>query len=199
MADIGAIVLIIMMILFVIGIPILFLIIRYWKFPVATETLVICEDTSKTGGSGIGNLIKKKVGKDGRVIIEMLPRDILNPKPIRFAEESEKIITLPKGVWLKDKNVIRILPNSSQEWLANMFNKVEEINASIHISKGQREGLDRQQGHLMAMGEGELSKQRIGQVIDTIHQINKSQSSKIDKLGKPGTYASSDSTRDSFM
>ncbi len=161
--------------------------IRYWKIPSTTETLIISEDTSRTEGCAIGLLIEKKIGKSGRVVITMLPKDKLNPKPITFVAESEKILTLPKGVWMKDKDAIRILPNSAQEWFANMFNHVESTNASTHIINAQREGLERSQAHLVNMGDGELSRQDMALTNDMVAQIIKAPI-KEDKAGRPGTY-----------
>ncbi len=181
--------LVILLVMFIVAIPAVFLMIKYWKIPATTETLVISEDTSKTSGSAIGLLIKKEVGKGGRVIITMLPKDTLDPKPVRFVVESEKILTLPKGVWMKDKDAIRVLPNSAQEWMANMFSNVEDRNALTSIINAQKEGLDRSQAHLMDMGEGELSRQNMALSGEMFNQITRTPARE-DKSGRPGSYPS---------
>ena len=71
-----SVILIILTILFVIMVPVVFLIIKYWKFPITTETLVIFEDTSRSEGSAIASLISKEIGKGGRVILNVMPKDI---------------------------------------------------------------------------------------------------------------------------
>ena len=82
-----SVILIILTILFVIMVPVVFLIIKYWKFPITTETLVIFEDTSRSEGSAIASLISKEIGKGGRVILNVMPKDIKEIKQIPIIVE----------------------------------------------------------------------------------------------------------------
>src|SRR3990167_6789777 len=156
-----SVLLIILTILALIAVPLAFLIIKYMPFPKDSDTLVFFEDTSKTNGHALCSLVNKRIGKHGRIILDVIPQDSPDTNIISVIIESNKIDVRPKGVWFKNKNVIRVLPNSVEEWFSNEFKKVEISNASTHIESAQREGLERQRSHLKSMAEGEISDMNV--------------------------------------
>lgn len=196
MVDFFSVLIVILMTLVAIGVPMFFLILKYWRFQKTTNTLVLVEDTKRTHGVAIGKLISKETGRNGRVHITMLPLFTENPKPVMFISENNKIDVRP-GTWIKGRDVIRVFPNSATDWYSNMFKNIEVANAESHIVLAQKEGLNRQQAHLVDMGEGELSRQNIGLQQSFMQQLTKSQT-KEEKTNKPGTYPTASSSRDIF-
>jgi hypothetical protein len=191
------ILLVIFMLIVIVAAIVSFFLIRKLNTDEVTDTIVIIRDSSKTGGSCIGNLISKEVGNGGRLKIKFYPRDILNAKPVTIITEANKVNVQPKGLWSKDRNIIEIFPNSAIEFYANMLNKVENLNAENSIILAQREGLSRQQSHLVDMGEGEISRQQISLVKATVDEVSR-KTIKDDKIGKPGSYPSYSANRDTF-
>ena len=177
--------------------PIAWLIIKRMELKGITDTLVVFEDTSKTEGSMLGNLILKEVGRNGRVMIKFLPRDKTNPKPQIVIVESNKIEVYPKGTYSNERNIIKVLPQDSLTYYSNVFAKIENLNAQNHIIMGQKEGLARAQAHLDEMGEGELSRQDIALKNSFVDSIIKQKSKEDVKTNRPGSYISP--SRDTFL
>jgi len=189
---------IILVIVGMIGSGILFLVIKYMRFPHVTGTKVIWEDTTDTGGSAISNLLSKRY-VNGRVLLKCLPLDKEDPKPFDAAVETNKIDIRPRGLWMGEADAIRILPYSVDAWFANAFKQLETSNAQKNIIRAKTIGSDLQAAHLSNMGEGEVSRQDMA-----LQEGFKSQQLKIatkeDKAGKPGGYpATQSSGRDSFV
>ena len=173
--DFGAWVLIVEFLFFLISIPAAFLIIKKLTEETKTsDTIVIIRDTGRTGGYGIGNLISRKTGRNGRVHLKFMPRGVKNPKPIPLIVEPNKIESYPKPLWEKERNVIEVFPNSAQEFFNNMFVKIEKSSADTHIINAQREGINRQAAHLLEMGEGEISDTNLGLIKDFENKLLKS-------------------------
>lgn len=179
------------------------LIIKRLALKDVTDTIIIFDDTSRTNGVSIANLIKKEVGKSGRIKMTYFPRDVEKPKPQIIILESNKVEIRPKGLHSAERNIIKILPENSLTYNANAFAKIEMLNAENHIILAQKTGLERQQAHLDELGEGELSREDIALKNSYVESLLK-QKTKDERGGssapyKPGTYFNPNaSNRDLF-
>ena len=79
-----------------------------------------------------------------------------------------------------------------------MFNRIEEINADIHIIKSQTIGLDRQKSHLANLGAGDVSMQDLIRTKEIIESAVKSQmrDGKSDKTASVGYHIPGTQARD---
>ncbi len=124
------------------------------------------------------------LGKDDRKVINFSPRDvrIKDAKQISDVEvivDKNHIVTLPKGTWSRDKNINIYLPPSPDKFpepLKNHeFGKIlmlytalkDADNAEIDAFK---EGMKRQKAHIISMGAGEISVEKINQIDELFQQ-----------------------------
>lgn len=197
MVSAGAVILIILFVIWIISLPILFIIIRFWRFPKLSGTKILFEDTSRSYGYAIADLIAKEIGKNGRIIFECLPLGVSDAKTFSYIVEPNKIDIRPKNTWWKDYDVIRILPHNASEWFANAFKEVEEKNATTNIEKALRGAVDLQAMHIKNIGGGEVSRADMALIEDWKKQFLKS-TNKEERTGRPGTYPSANVPRDNF-
>lgn len=189
MADIGAWVLIVEFFFFLFAIPAAVLIVKKLSEETKTsDTVVLVRDCGKVDGRAIGNLVSKKTGKNGRLIITYLPRDMKKPVPITIIAEANKVISYPKGVWSQERNVLEIIPNSAQDYFNNLLTDIEDKSVTNHIIKAQREGINRQAAHLLDMGEGEISDTNLGLMKDFEGKLLKSQIKEESRSRSTSTY-----------
>jgi len=161
--DVSAWVLIIELLIGLIAIPFaIFIIKKLTEAEVTTDTIIVNEDGNRADGLVIGNLISKKIGKNGRLILKYKAKDSKKQEVVTVIAEPNKVLAYPKGVWSKNKSVIRILPDSAQDYMSNLLKQLEEKSAETHIINAQRVGINRQQMHLQDMGEGEISATNLG-------------------------------------
>lgn len=164
------------------------IIIRNMK-PHQSDTLVFFFDTSRTGGVAICNLIDKKIVKNGRVELKVFPKTIENPKELPpIIVEANKIQMYPKNTLDKGKNIIIVYPEEVDSFYATMFPTIGKKNAENAVVYGLKEGMSRQQAHLVDMGEGELSRQNLALKNSTMNEMIKKELKEDKHPGKPGTY-----------
>jgi len=188
--DAGAYVLIIEFVVFLIGIPTTYVILRkLFEDDTTSDTLVILHDGSRTNGKTIGPLVKKEVGKDNRVKITFKTYGKNGVEFHSIIAEHNRIISHPKGVRDSDRNIIEVLPNSAQEYYNNLFQSIEIKGVESHIINAQREGINRAQIHLDDMGEGEVSALNLALQKDfvdsNLKQKDKAESGKFNPKGYP--------------
>jgi|GEM_PF-5962960 len=156
--DFGGYVLILEFLLFVLGVPIIFFVVRFLtKVTPKTDVLVILHDTKRTNGKAIGNLISIKEGYEGRMYIKFLSRDTKKPEIIDIVVEPNKIKAHAKGTLSSEKTILEIFPEDAVSYITKFANDIEIKNAESSIIYAQKEGLKRQQQHLFDMGEAEIS------------------------------------------
>lgn len=134
--------------------------------------------THNTQGGAIGVEKYVKYGKDGRRIIKFSPRDVYvkDVKQILDIDvivDKNKTISIPKGLWSKDKNINIYLPPSPDDFPEPLkkteFGKIlmlytalkDADNAELEAFKT---GMARQAEHIKSMGAGEISVERITQL-----------------------------------
>jgi hypothetical protein len=189
---------IIVFLFFIISLVAAFLIIKYLKFPEITDTLILFEDTSRSKGCGIAYLIEKKIVKGGRLKLTYLPRDLKVSKPQTIIVDQMKTDSRPKGMWMQEHAVIRILPEDSVVYHSNILKEIEHRSAESNIIKAQKEGLIRQSSHLKELGEGEISNMNI-QLMNEFNKNLVKNASKDEKTTfKPGSYPQDSQNRDSY-
>lgn len=127
-----------------------------------------------------GKEINVETGEDGRIITTLKPMD-LSPKTIKESlkkVKNERVITtkfnkitLPKGSYYsKEKNISLYLPDKAEDLSPEIRNHpfgkflayyIELTKADDAAIQALMEGIDRQKSHLIKMGWGEVSIQRM--------------------------------------
>ena len=143
------------------------------------------------------------LGKEGRKIITLSPRDI-NPhnvdniKDIKVIVDKAKCITLPKGVWSRDKNINIYLPPSIEDFpkplRETLFGKLLMLLTSITDASNAeitalQEGMKRQSAHIKSMATGEVSLEKMTQIEEIYSDLLEAskEGRRGDKFPSPGT------------
>lgn len=134
--------------------------------------------TNNTQGGAIGVEKYVKYGKDGRRIIKFSPRDVLIRDlklipDIDVIVEKNKTIPIPKGLWSRDKNINIYLPATPDDFpeplkqteIGKMFMLWTALkNSDNGEIEAFKEGMKRQKAHIISMGAGEVSIEKITQL-----------------------------------
>lgn len=132
-------------------------------------------------GRAYGNIISIDKRPHGRHLVTLEPRDIglktiKDKKKIpneEFIVATNKISTLPKGRWSKDKNILVLLPQHArdfpEEFLETSIGKalafyVEYLNSDNTVKDAMAGGIEIMKSHLQKIGEGEMSIELINQL-----------------------------------
>lgn len=128
-----------------------------------------------TDGRFMGPVLNTKHGKDGRVVMTMLPKDI-KPididivKTVDIIAYPHQIVDLPKGLLSRDRNVKLILAKNPDDYPESLkesqFGKLLMLHtafkdADFNEIRAFKEGMKRQGQHIKSMGAGELSSERL--------------------------------------
>lgn len=193
-----SIILIILSIVAVISVPIGLLVVKYWRFPKKTNTIVEFEDTSRTNGCAMGYLIDRKVVRDGRLLYTIFPINAKTLIPIKVITQSQNEDIRPKGTYMPYNDYIRILPEDSKKWFANISKKLEESSALNSIVDAQKEGIARQKMHLKNLGEGEISEVQMNLIAAFTEKLLKSGTKEEKQQYRPGAYPPTTGQRDMY-
>jgi hypothetical protein len=155
----------------------LFIIIVGGKEDEDDAPIIINFMSHKANGRFLGKEIDNKIGKDGRQIITLDPRDVIIKKklkkkikiePVHIIVGKNKKISFAKGILSKDKNITFILPPKAEDLPENVKNTLigkalmwatELQNFAKLEAEILREGTDRRDNLAKAIGDGELSKE----------------------------------------
>lgn len=154
-------------------------------------------------GRFIGVEKKSELGKDGRKIITLEPRDV-NPyqmekaKNVPVVVDRNKLISLPKGVVSRDKNINIYLPPSLADFppalKETLFGKIMMFLTAITDASNAeiaafQEGMKRQSQHVKTMATGEVSLERMNQIEEIYDDLLTAakDTKKGDKFPAPGT------------
>lgn len=128
------------------------------------------------------------LGKDGRKVITMSPRDVLikdikKIQDVKVIVDENKLLPLSKGQGSRDKNVHIYLPKDASHFpkqlKESMFGKwlmflTELQNVENSELDAFKEGMKRSSAHIKAMGAGELSVERMTQLTEYFDEVIKS-------------------------
>ena len=184
-------------------IGVIIVVIRYGKEEeYLDEPMILNWMSHHCEGRFIGVQKKVELGKEGRKIITMSPRDI-NPhfidkvKDVPIVVDKNKDIPLPKGVCSNDKNVIMVLPPTVEDFPPGLketpFGKMlmfytSITNASNAEVSALQEGMKRQEAHIKSMAAGEVSTERMTQMQEIFDDLLKSAlQAKKDKFSSSGS------------
>lgn len=152
-------------------------------------------------GRFIGVEKKVELGKEGRKIITLEPRDVDprqldNVKNVTVIVDKNKLISLPKGT-SRDKNISIYLPPTVESFpkalKETMFGKMLMLLTAITDAENTeiaalQEGMKRQSQHIKDMAAGEVSAERITQITEIYDDLlSASRENKRDRFPSPGT------------
>lgn len=149
-------------------------------------------------GRAIGVEKSIVVGKGDRRVITLSPRDVMTKglkelKDVTVIVDKNKLLSLPKGVFSKDKNINLYLPPSIDKFpeplKKTLFGKLLMFLTTITNAENAeldalQEGMKRQAAHIESLGMGELSKEKMTQLEEVYTDLlNAAKDIKKDKTG----------------
>ena len=161
-----------------------------------------------SNGRAIGIEKEIIIGKGNRKIITLSPRDInrenikkLDIEDVKVIVDKNKLISIPKGLWSKDKNINIYLPSKLSDFSTALkqteFGKMLMFwtaikNADNAEIDALQEGMKRQAAHIESIGAGELSVAKMQQIeeiySDLLSAAKESKKDKSSSYTSPNTY-----------
>ena len=139
------------------------------------RTLGINFLTNYTDGVALGIETSIVTGKSGRKIVTLAQRDVAptnfdKMKEVKVVVDKNKIITLPKGTWSREKNINLYMPPSAEDFpdtlkhtefgkMLMLWTEIQNaVNSELDMVK---EGSRRKSEVLKRLGDGELSRENL--------------------------------------
>lgn len=142
------------------------------------DTIVINLDSSDSNKRCVGYLKSNFNARNNRKIITALPRDcdpdmgVVDDEIVTVAN-FDRVITIPRGVLSKDKNIMFIMPERSEDMPEDLRNTNLGIALSIYCDLAMGKKVDIDAARELINRQALLKLENVGELsVDKIHSLN---------------------------